>query len=95
MDKNKKIDLEALEGIVYEDQIDTKDSSFVMTSNGVAENDFHTTKIVYRVEQKYLKNIFGDSFVCDEDDVLSTSYNDIPELKDEAWEIIFNKEKGE
>ena len=95
MDKNKKIDLEILEGIVYEDQIDTKDSSFTMTSNGVAENDFHTTKIVYKVEQKYLKNIFGDGFVCNEDDVSSTYYNDIQDLTDEAWEIIFNKEKGE
>ena len=66
-----------------------------MTSNGVVESDINTTKIVYKVEQKYLKNIFGDDFVCDEDDVSSTFYNDIPELTDEAWEIIFNKEKGE
>ena len=39
--------------------------------------------------------MFGDDFICCEDDVTETYYKDIPEIKDESWELIFNKEKGE
>lgn len=89
---NKKIDLEVLEGIVYEEDDISKDSRFVMTSNGVQEEDTYSCTSVLRVKQECLKDIFGDSFVCDSNDVASIYYKDLPELKDEVMQIIINKE---
>ena len=91
--KNKRIDFEKLEDILQLEEIIKQDSHFSLTGKGLEETSFNTSSLEYKVKQEHLKDMFGDDFVCHEDEIFNITYGGLPELKEKTLEEIFKKEE--